>query len=78
MHSNCIRQCRKAVEQSTSPFETALRFAAAANAIDFGAIADVEQPESRLFIQRALSEKLYGDAATTAKTPHGRREVSST
>ena len=60
-------ECRKAVEQSTFPFETALRFAAAANAIDFGAIADVEQPDSQLFIRSALSEKLHGDAAALQK-----------
>ncbi|MBL0715835.1 MAG: DUF89 family protein [Desulfosarcina sp.] len=52
--------CREAVEQSDSPFETALRFAAAANAIDFGAVTEVEQPDSPVFIEQAMSATLFG------------------
>ncbi|MBW1955556.1 MAG: DUF89 family protein [Deltaproteobacteria bacterium] len=54
--------CKKAVGQSNAPFETALRFAAAANAIDFGAVAEVEQPDSPVFIEQAMSETLFGHA----------------
>lgn len=65
--------CRKAVDRSEAPFETALRFAAAANAIDFGAATEVEQPDSPLFIEQAMSETLFGhvealqEAAGSAK-----------
>jgi uncharacterized protein with ATP-grasp and redox domains len=55
------------VERSEAPFRTALRFAAAANAIDFGAVAEVEQPDSLLFIRQAMSETLIGNAGALEK-----------
>jgi hypothetical protein len=67
--------CRKVIDQVASPFETALRFAAAANAIDFGAPADVERPESRLFIQQALSAKLYGDVVSLKTAARSARSI---
>jgi uncharacterized protein with ATP-grasp and redox domains len=68
-------QCSKAVELSPSPFETALRFAAAANAIDFGAVADVEQPGCRLFMQQALCAKLCGDVVPLQKAARSARRI---
>eukprot|EP00362_Geleiidae_sp_MMETSP1317_P001537 CAMPEP_0201283406 /NCGR_PEP_ID=MMETSP1317-20130820/8462_1 /ASSEMBLY_ACC=CAM_ASM_000770 /TAXON_ID=187299 /ORGANISM="Undescribed Undescribed, Strain Undescribed" /LENGTH=263 /DNA_ID=CAMNT_0047599533 /DNA_START=1281 /DNA_END=2072 /DNA_ORIENTATION=- len=54
-------ECKKIIEQSSSPFETVVRLTAAGNAIDFGASTEVEQPDASTFIEHALSEQLVGN-----------------
>ena len=67
-------ECKKVVERSSFPFETAVRFAAAGNAIDFGALAEVGQPDIDDFTAHSLSEPLFGswealwEAARSAET----------